>query len=144
MTAVVAGPFGLVIGSSLNVVIHRAPIRQSIVWPSSPCSSCGERIECFDNLPVLSYLILRGWCRNCKVCISPRYPLVEALTGLLFALATYKFGLSLSLPWVLVLISVLVVLAGTDLEHRLLPNALMVSGATVRLLLSAVVDPAGW
>ena len=98
MTAVVAGLFGLVSGSSLNVVIHRAAIRQSIVWPASPYSTCGERIESFDNLPVLSYLILRGWCRNCKVRISPRYPLVEALTGLLFALSAYEFGLSLSLP----------------------------------------------
>jgi len=144
MIAVVAGHFGLVIGSFLDVVIYRAPIRQSIVWPSSPCSSCGERIESFDNMPVLSYLILRGWCRNCKVRISPRYPLVETLTGLLFALATYEFGLSLSLPWALVLISVLMALAGTDLEYRLLPNAIVVPWAAVGLLLSAVVDPAGW
>jgi leader peptidase (prepilin peptidase)/N-methyltransferase len=83
----VAGLFGLVIGSFLNVVIHRVPLRQSIMWPSSRCPSCGERIKSFDNLPVLSYLILRGWCRNCKERISPRYPLVEVLTGLLFALA---------------------------------------------------------
>jgi leader peptidase (prepilin peptidase)/N-methyltransferase len=144
MTAVVAGLFGLVIGSFLNVVIHRAPIRQSIVWLSSRCPSCGERIESFYNLLVLSCLILRGRCRNCKVRISPRYPLVEALTGLLLALAAYEFWLSLSLPWALVLISVLVALAGTDLEHRLLPNAIVVPGAAVGLSLSAVVDLAGW
>jgi leader peptidase (prepilin peptidase)/N-methyltransferase len=144
MIAVVAGLFGLVIGSFLNVVIHRVPIRQSIVWPSSRCPSCGERIKSFDNLPVLSYLILRGRCRNCKVRISPRYPLVEALTGMLFALAAYEFGLSLSLVWALVLISVLVALAGTDLEHRLLPNAIVVPAAVVGLLLSVVVDPDGW
>ncbi|MBA3473182.1 MAG: prepilin peptidase, partial [Rubrobacter sp.] len=121
MIAVVAGLFGLVVGSFLNVVIHRVPIRQSIVRPSSRCPSCGERIKSFDNLPVLSYLMLRGRCRSCKVRISPRYPLVEALTGILFALSAYEFGLSLSLAWALVLISVLVALAGTDLEHRLLP-----------------------
>ena len=144
MTAVVAGLFGLVIGSSLNVVIHRAAIRQSIVWPSSPYSTCGERIESFDNLPVLSYLVLRGRCRSCKAHISPRYPLVEALTGILFALAAYEFGLSLSLAWALVLISVLVALAGIDLEHRLLPNAIVVPAAVVGFLLSAVVDPERW
>jgi leader peptidase (prepilin peptidase)/N-methyltransferase len=142
--AVVAGLFGLVIGSFFNVVIHRVPIRQSIVWPSSRCPSCGERIKSFDNLPVLSYLILRGRCRNCKAHISPRYPLVEALTRVLFALAAYEFGLSLSLLWALVLISVLVALAGTDLEHRLLLNAIVVPAAAVGLLLSAVVDPRRW
>jgi leader peptidase (prepilin peptidase) / N-methyltransferase len=141
---VVAGFFGLVIGSFLNVVIHRVPIRQSIVRPSSRCPSCGERIESFDNLPVLSYLVLRGRCRTCKARISPRYPLVEALTGVLFALAAYRFGLSLSLAWALVLISVLVALAGTDLEHRLLPNAIVVLAAMVGFLLSAVVDLERW
>ncbi len=144
MIAVVAGLFGLVIGSFLNVVIHRAPIRQSIVWLSSRCPSCGERIESFYNLLVLSCLILRWRCRNCKVRISPRYPLVEALTGLLLSLAAYEFWLSLSLPWALVLISVLVALAGTDLEHRLLPNAIVVPATVVGLLLSALVDPEGW
>jgi leader peptidase (prepilin peptidase)/N-methyltransferase len=142
--AVVAGLFGLVIGSFLYDVIHRVPIRQSIVWSTSRCPSCGERIKSSDNLPVHSYLILKGRCRNCKAHISPRYPLVEALTGVLFALAAYEFGLSLSLLWALVLISVLVALAGTDLEHRLLPNAIVVSAAAVGLLLSAVVDPGRW
>lgn len=144
MIAVVAGLFGLVVGSFLNVVIHRVPIRQSIVRPSSRCPSCGERIKSFDNLPVLSYLMLRGRCRSCKVRISPRYPLVEALTGILFVLSAYEFGLSLSLAWALVLISVLVALAGTDLEHRLLPNAIVVPASVVGFSLSAVVDPEGW
>ena len=144
MIAVVAALFGLVIGSFLNVVIHRVPIRQSIVWPSSRCPSCEERIKSLNNLPVLSYLILRGRCRSCKVSISPRYPLVEALTGILFALAAYEFGLSLSLAWALVLISVLVALAGTDLKHRLLTNAIVVPATVVGFSLSAVVDPEGW
>lgn len=144
MIAIVAGLLGLVIGSFLNVLIYRVPIRQSIVWPSSRCPSCGERIKTFDNLPVLSYLMLRGRCRSCKARISPRYPLVEALTGMLFALAAYEFGLSLSLVWALVLISVLVVLAGTDLGHRLLPNAIVVPAAVVGFSLSALVDPDGW
>ena len=138
MIVLVVGILGLVIGSFLNVVIHRVPIRQSIVWPSSKCPSCGEPIKSFDNLPVLSYLILRGRCRNCKMRISPRYPLVEALTGLLFGLAAYTFGLSLSLVWALVLISALVALAGTDLEHRLLPNVIVVPAAVVGLALSVL------
>ncbi len=135
MIAVVSGLFGLVIGSFLNVLIHRVPIRQSIVWPSSRCLSCGEHIKSFDNLPVVSYLMLRGRCRSCKARISPRYPLVEALTGMLFAPAAYEFGLSLSLVWAL---------AGTNLEHRLLPNAIVVPATVVGLLLSAVIDPEGW
>lgn len=144
MIPFVAGLFGLVIGSFLNVMIHRVPLRQSIVWPSSRCPSCGERIKSFDNLPVLSYLILRGRCRNCKARISSRYPLVEVLTRLLFALAGYQFGLSLELVWALVLISVLVALAGTDLEHRLLPNVIVGPAAVAGFLLSVARDPGGW
>jgi leader peptidase (prepilin peptidase) / N-methyltransferase len=140
---VVVGLLGLVVGSFLNVVIHRVPDRQSIVWPSSRCASCGERIKSLDNLPVLSCLMLRGRCRSCKARISPRYPLVDAVTGILFALAAYEFGLSLSLAWALVLISALVVLAGLDLEHRLLPNAIVGPAAVVGFLLSATVDPDG-
>ena len=144
MIPFIAGLFGLVIGSFLNVVIHRVPLRQSIVWPSSRCPNCGEGIKSFDNLPVLSYLVLRGRCRNCKVSISPRYPLVEGFTGILFALAGYQFGLSLALVWALVLISVLVTLAGTDLEHRILPNVIVGPAAVVGFLLSFVMDPGRW
>ncbi|CAN5267193.1 A24 family peptidase [soil metagenome] len=144
MIPVVAGLFGLVMGSFLNVVIHRVPLRQSIVWPSSRCPNCGERIESFDNLPVLSYLILRGKCRNCKARISPRYPLVETLTGLLFVLAAYEFGLSLALVSALVLICVLVALAGTDFEHRLLPNRIVAPAAVVGFILSVAGDPGAW
>lgn len=144
MIAVVAGLFGLVVGSFLNVVIHRVPVRRSVVWPSSRCPSCGERIKSFDNLPLLSYLVLRGRCRSCKAPISPRYPLVEALIGVLFALAAHEFGLSLSLVWALVLTSVLVALAGIDLEHRLLPNVIVAPAAVVGFSLSAILDPGRW
>jgi leader peptidase (prepilin peptidase) / N-methyltransferase len=88
--------------------------------------------------------MLWGRCRSCKVRISPRYPLVEVLTGTLFALAAYVFGHSLSLVWALVLISLLVTLAGTDLEHRLLPNAILVPAAVVGILLSMALCPEGW
>jgi leader peptidase (prepilin peptidase) / N-methyltransferase len=140
----VVGLFGLVIGSFLNVVIHRIPLKQSIVWPPSRCPSCGAEIPARDNIPVFSYLVLRGRCRNCKARISPRYPAVEVLTGLLFGLAAYKFGLSLALLSALVLIPVLVVLAGTDLEHQLLPNVIVGPTAVVGFALSVFGDPAGW
>ena len=144
MISVLAGLFGLIIGSFLNVLIHRVPQRQSIIYPSSRCPSCGECIKKFDNLPVLSYLILRGRCRNCKARISPRYPLVEMLTGLLFELAAYDFGISLALVSALVLICALVALAGTDLEHRLLPNRIVAPAAVVGFVLSVAGDPGSW
>ncbi|HEX2729332.1 MAG TPA: prepilin peptidase, partial [Rubrobacteraceae bacterium] len=87
MLASVAGLLGLVVGSFLNVVIHRVPLHQSVVWPASRCPACGEPIRPIDNVPVLSYLLLRGRCRSRKARISARYPLVEALTGALFAAA---------------------------------------------------------
>jgi leader peptidase (prepilin peptidase) / N-methyltransferase len=141
---VVAVFFGLVVGSFSNVVIHRVPLRQSIVWPSSRCPNCGAPIKGFDNVPLLSYLLLRGRCRECKARISPRYPLVERLTGLLFGLAAYEFGFSRALVPALVFIAVLILLAGTDLEHRLLPNAIVLPATVVGLVLSIVVDPARW
>ena len=144
MTVVVAVLFGLVVGSFLNVVIHRVPVRQSIVWPSSRCPSCEAPIKSFDNVPLLSYLLLRGKCRNCGVGISPRYPLVEGLTGILFGVAAYRYGLSLELASAIVLIGVLVALAGTDLEHRLLPNAIVFPATIVGLVLSVALDPSRW
>ncbi len=140
MIPVVIGLFGLVIGSFLNVLIHRVPLHRSIVWPSSSCPHCGGRIKALDNVPVLSYLLLRGRCRECEGRISLRYPLVEVLTGVLFALAAYEFGLSLAL----VLISALVALAGIDLEHRLLPNVVVGPAALVGFVLSVAGDPGRW
>src|SRR5215203_7464908 len=87
--------FGLVVGSFLNVVIYRVPRHESIVWPASHCPHCGEPIRPLDNVPIISYLMLRGRCRNCKEPISVRYPAVEATTGLLFGTAAYEFGVSL-------------------------------------------------
>ena len=92
MIPVVVGLFGREIGSFLNVVIHQVPLRRPIVWPSSSCPHCGARIKTLDNVPVLSYLLLRGRCRECGARISPRYPLAEALTGGLFALALAYAG----------------------------------------------------
>jgi leader peptidase (prepilin peptidase) / N-methyltransferase len=139
-----AGLLGLIAGSFLNVVIHRVPLRQSVVWPASRCPACGEPIEPRDNVPLLSYVLLRGRCRNCKARISARYPLVEALTGVLFAAAAYEFGLGLDLISALALILALIALAGTDLEHRLLPNAIVGPAALVGFTLAVVESPERW
>ena len=128
----------------MNVVIYRVPRRESVVWPASRCPNCGEHIRPTDNLPLISYLLLRGRCRNCKEPISVRYPAVEATTGLLFGVAAYAFGPSLALLHALVLISALISLAAIDLEHRLLPNAIVGPAALVGLVLSILAGPAGW
>ena len=144
MIWVVAVLFGLVIGSFLNVIIHRVPLRQSIVWPASSCPHCGQPIAPRDTIPLVSYLVLRGRCRNCKEPISWRYPAVEALTGALFGAAAYRFGLTLELALALVLICVLVALAGTDLEHRLLPNVIVGPAALVGFALAVAHAPERW
>ncbi len=136
--------FGLVVGSFLNVVIHRVPNHESIVWPSSHCPKCGEPISPKDNLPILSYVFLRGRCRNCGEGISLRYPVVEGLTGLLFAAVVYEFSLSLQTVSGLVFVAVLVALAGTDIEYRLLPNVIVAPAAVVGLVLSIISDPERW
>jgi leader peptidase (prepilin peptidase) / N-methyltransferase len=144
LIVVVSGLLGLIAGSFLNVVIHRVPLRQSVVWPASHCPACGEPIEPRDNVPLLSYVVLRGRCRSCKARISARYPLVEALTGVLFAGAAYEFGLGLDLLSALALILALIALAGTDLEHRLLPNAIVGPAALVGFTLSVLDNPKLW
>src|ERR687889_1582213 len=144
MLVLVAVLFGLVVGSFLNVVVHRVPHRESVVWPVSHCPHCGEPIRPKDNVPLISYLLLRGRCRNCKEPISIRYPSVEATTGLLFGTAAYAFGVSLALLPALVLISGLIPLAVIDVEHRLLPNVIVGPAALVGLVLSILADPAGW
>ena len=144
MVVVACSLLGFVIGSFLNVVIHRVPLRKSVVWPASHCPACGESIAPRDNVPLISYVLLRGRCRTCGAPIPLRYPVVEALTGLLFAAAAYEFGLGLRLLWALVLICVLIALAGIDLEHRLLPNAIVGPAAVAGLALSIALDPGGW
>ena len=119
---IVAGVFGAIIGSFLNVVIHRVPLEQSIVFPNSRCPSCGGVIAFYDNIPVLSYLALRAKCRHCKEHISFRYPAVELLTAALFVGVAWHDGLSVALPFDLVFASALIALMFIDAEHQILPD----------------------
>jgi len=121
---IVAGVFGAIIGSFLNVVIHRVPLEESIVFPNSRCPSCGAVIAFYDNIPVLSYVLLRAKCRRCKEHISFRYPAVELITAALFVGVAWHAGLSVALPFDLVFASALLALIFIDAEHMILPNVI--------------------
>ncbi|WP_273845760.1 prepilin peptidase [Rubrobacter calidifluminis] len=142
--ALLTALFGLLVGSFLNVVIYRVPRGLSVVWPPSHCPVCRGTISPRDNVPVLSYLLLRGRCRRCKAHIPLRYPAVELATALLFGAAGYTFGLGMDLARALVFVCVLIVLAATDADRRILPNAVVLPGAAAGLLLSFAADPAHW
>jgi leader peptidase (prepilin peptidase)/N-methyltransferase len=126
--------FGALIGSFLNVVIHRVPLEESIVFPNSRCPSCGGVIAFYDNIPVLSYLVLRAKCRRCKEPISFRYPAVELLTAALFIAVAWHDGLSVALPFDLVFVSALLALVFIDAEHMILPNVITYPGIVFALI----------
>ncbi|GAC1401063.1 MAG: A24 family peptidase [Pyrinomonadaceae bacterium] len=130
---------GAVIGSFLNVVIHRLPHGESIVFPNSRCPNCQTAIRAYDNVPVLAYLWLGGKCRACKTRISPRYPLVEALTAALFALVFFHDGLTLALPFDLIFVASIVALIFIDAEHMILPNAITYPGFVFALIARFIV-----
>ena len=116
--------FGAVIGSFLNVVIHRVPNEESIVFPNSACPKCGKAIAGYDNIPILSWLLLGGKCRNCKEPISFRYPAVELLTALSFVLVFWRVGFDPLLPVGLIFVAVTIALIFIDAEHMILPNVI--------------------
>jgi len=126
--------FGLIIGSFLNVVIYRVPRRESIILPASHCIGCGAQVKPYDNIPLLSYAILKGRCRNCKQPISLIYPFVELLTGVLFALAFIKDGLSWSLIPDLAFIAAIIALIFIDYNHRILPNVITYPGLAIAIV----------
>jgi leader peptidase (prepilin peptidase) / N-methyltransferase len=135
-----AAVVGAVIGSFLNVVIHRVPREESIAFPASHCPSCGTAIRPYDNIPVVSWAVLRGRCRSCRAPISARYPAVELLTAVLFALTFWLHsGLTLSLPFDLAFVAALVALAFIDAEHMILPNAITYPGLALALVARGVV-----
>jgi leader peptidase (prepilin peptidase)/N-methyltransferase len=126
---------GLIVGSYLNVAIHRIPRGVSTVLPRSRCPHCGEAIRTRDNLPLVSYLLLRGRCRACRAAIPWRYPLVEALTAVLFVGLVLRFGLSQEALAFALFISLLITLAGIDREHYVLPDRLTLPGLLAGLAL---------
>jgi leader peptidase (prepilin peptidase) / N-methyltransferase len=141
MAFLATGLTGLMLGSFLNVVAFRLPRGESLVRPGSHCPSCGAAVRRYDNVPVLSWLWLRGRCRECGERISPRYPVVEAVTALLFVAVLAVKGVDANALPGLALVLVLVPTAMIDLEYRVIPNALMAVGAVVGLGLVAVTDP---
>lgn len=135
---------GLVVGSFLNVVIYRLPRQESVVRPGSHCPACGNSIRWFDNIPLLSWALLRGRCRTCGTAISVRYPLVEALTGLVFGLAAWRFGFSWQLLISWVFLAALIAIAFIDFDHMIIPNNIVLPGAVVGLAASMALHPGGW
>lgn len=143
---VLAGVLGLAVGSFLNVVIHRVPLGLSVVRPASACPSCAMELRPWQNVPVVSWLLLRGRCAGCNVAISVRYPLVEALTAVLFVAVTARFGLDPALPAYLYLAAVAVALAAIDLDVQRLPDRIVLPSYVVAgvLLLVAAAGNGSW
>jgi leader peptidase (prepilin peptidase)/N-methyltransferase len=135
--AVVLAP-GLAVGSFLNVVAARIPLKRSIVSPGSACPSCNTSLAWYDNVPLVSYAVLRGKCRHCGVSISWRYPAVEATTALLVAACGLKFGYSWDFLVAAAFCAVLVAVSATDLERRIIPNRIVLP-ATVALLAAQTI-----
>lgn len=145
LLVVACAGLGLLVGSFLNVVVWRVPRGASVVSPPSACPACGARVRPRDNVPVLSWLLLRGRCRDCAAPISPRYPLVEAGTGLLFGLTAWWAGWSWVLPALLFAVGLAVALALIDVDVHRLPDALVLPSYPVlaALLLLASANPGG-
>jgi len=131
MEAALTIVLGLIIGSFLNVVIHRVPLGESIVFPGSHCPACGKAIPFYHNIPLLSYLILLGRCHSCRGRISPQYPLIEGFCAFSFWLTRYFFGFSLTAAFTAVFICLLIALAAIDLKHMILPDELTLGGAAL-------------
>lgn len=141
--AVYAFLFGAAVGSFLNVVIYRLPLGLSIVKPRSRCPACGRSISALENIPILSYLFLRGKCAGCGVGISPRYPLVEALTGALWAALWLRFGPTAQFAASLILVTMLVAMTFIDIDHKIIPDSMSLGSIPVGFAFS-FFTPVGW
>ena len=135
---------GLLIGSFLNVVIARVPERRSLWRPGSACPGCGAAIAWHDNIPILSFLALRGRCRACSVPIPWRYPIVEALTAALFAAAAWRFGPTLDAATAAALLAGLVAITVIDLEHQIIPDVLSLPGILAGVLANLATGRLPW
>ena len=146
MDAVIAASlfvFGLAVGSFLNVVIYRLPREESVAWPASHCTTCDRPLSWYENIPVVSWTVLRGRCRTCRSRISIQYPIVELITGALFAGAYVAFGLTPLLPVRILFACAMIVLFAIDLEHQILPNEITLPGVAIGFLCAHFVPP-GW
>jgi leader peptidase (prepilin peptidase) / N-methyltransferase len=132
---------GLALGSFLNVVAARVPLKRSLVSPGSACMACGHEIAWYDNVPLLSYALLRGRCRSCGVHIPLRYPAVELVTALLLAGSVWKFGLGGSAAVASFFCLALVAVSATDLEHRIIPNRIVVPAGVIVLAANTALHP---
>jgi leader peptidase (prepilin peptidase) / N-methyltransferase len=132
---------GLALGSFLNVVAARLPLRRSVVSPASACMSCEQPIAWYDNVPLVSYALLRGRCRNCGARIGLRYPAVELVTGLLIGACVLRFGLTADAAVAAVFCAVLVAVSATDLEHRIVPNRIVLPAAVLLLAAQTLLHP---
>jgi leader peptidase (prepilin peptidase)/N-methyltransferase len=142
LQAILVFVFGLAVGSFLNVCIHRLPLRESLAWPASRCPHCRTPIRPYDNIPVVSYAILRGRCRTCGQPISLQYPIIELATALVFLAAYLMFAPPLLFQRLLFACA-MIVLFVIDLEHRILPDAITLPGIVVGFLFSFFMPP-GW
>src|SRR3954465_1658772 len=131
MLFVFIGALGAIIGSFLNVCVHRLPRQQSVAWPASRCPHCGHPLPGHGNIPVVSYLALRARCRACRAPISPRYPIIEAITSAMFLIGLWQYGPGPLLVQRLLFGCVLIVLFAIDLEHHLLPNSITLPAIAV-------------
>jgi leader peptidase (prepilin peptidase) / N-methyltransferase len=132
---------GLALGSFLNVVVARVPLRLSIVHPGSACMDCRTPIAWHDNVPLLSYLLLRGRCRHCGTGIPLRYPMIELATGLLVAASLLAFGLNATALVAVVFCAALVAVSATDFEHRIIPNRVVLPAAALVLVGRTIIEP---
>jgi len=138
------GIFGLLIGSFLNVCIYRIPRDLSIVWPASRCTACGHELSWYENLPVMSYLVLRGKCRSCGAPFSVMYPVIELTTAAVFVVGYWWFGATLMLAVRLLFACAMIVLFVIDLQHKILPNEITLPGIVIGLVLSTITGEPGW
>lgn len=125
--------FGLAIGSFANVCIHRLPRKESIVFPGSHCPACSSAVRPLDNIPLLSYIVLGGKCRDCSIRISPIYPAIEAVTGVLLLVGFLKFGLSFDFLVYAVVAPALVIITAIDIEHQIIPDVITLPGIVLGL-----------
>lgn len=135
---------GAAIGSFLNVCIYRLPLDQSIVSPGSRCMSCGAAVRWFDNIPIISWIILRGRCRGCGTGFSIRYPLVELLTACVMLILFLRFGLSVSFAVYALLVAALIVVTFIDFDHQIIPDEISLSGVILGFLASFFLPEPGW